>query len=344
MLKTALSGLGRIGWQFHMPELLRHEDFALTAVVDPLQTRLDEAKAFTDAKGYTDYFEMLEKEKPQLVVIASPTMFHEEQAIAAFKAGADVILDKPMSYDLASAKRIAEAAKAHGKKLTVYQPHRYTAEVLAAKRVLESGVLGNLVQIKRRNHGYVRRNDWQAFTKHGGGMLNNYGAHYIDQAIFLSQDKVKHLLCKLRNVAGMGDAEDMVKVLMETESGIVLDVEINQGCAISGTPLAIYGDRGAAVLKTDEQGDPELYVRYYLPEDLSERVVDEGLAAPGRAYPSEQIPWKEEHIPIIRADAGDYYADCADYFARDQKPPVDVSETLYVMELMAKCREQNEEK
>ncbi len=341
MIKTALSGLGRIGWQFHLPQIMAHKDFMLTAVVDPVESRLEEAKAITRAKGYTDYEEMLQGEKPQLVVIASPTMFHEAQAIAAFAIGADVILDKPMSYDLASAKRIAEAAEKYGRKLTVYQPHRYTAEVLAAKRVLESGVLGNLVQIKRRNHGYVRRNDWQAFTKHGGGMLNNYGAHYIDQALYLSQDKVKHLLCKLRNVAGMGDAEDMVKVLMETESGIVLDVEINQGCAIAGTPLAIYGDRGAAVIKTDGNGNPELYVRYYLPQDLSERVVDEGLAAPGRAYPSEQIPWKEEHIPILQADAGDYYADCADYFARDAKPPVDVRETLYLMELMHLCREQN---
>ncbi len=341
MIKTALSGLGRIGWQFHLPQLLAHEEFTVAAVVDPVESRLEEAKTLCNACGYTDYEEMLRQTKPQLVVIASPTMFHEAQAIAAFQSGADVILDKPMSYDLASAQRIADAAKLYGRKLTVYQPHRFTPEVNVAKQVIERGVLGNLVQIKRCNHNYVRRNDWQAFRKHGGGMLNNYGAHYIDQALYLAGDQVETLLCKLRNVAGMGDAEDMVKVLMKTKGGVVLDVEINQGCAIPAVPLTVYGDCGAMELRADASGKPEMYLRYYLPEELSARIVDEGLAAPDRAYPSEQIPWREEHIPITAAQAGDYYADCANYFAHDQKPPVAVDETLYVMELMAKCREQN---
>lgn len=341
MIKTVLIGLGRIGWQFHLPQLQSHPEFALTAVVDPALERLEEAKTLTGANGYTDYRDMLANEQPQLAVIASPTMFHEEQAVACLQAGMDVLLDKPMSYDLASAKRIAETAERLGRKLTVYQPHRFTAAAVLAKRVIDSGKLGALVELKSANCQYVRRNDWQAFKKHGGGMLNNYGAHYIDQLLFLSGERVKHLSSKLRNVAGMGDAEDMVRVMMETESGTVLDVTINQASAIPFSPLTVLGERGGMQLRTNASGNPEFYVKYYLPKELSERKVDDGLAAPDRKYPSEVIPWHEEIIPVRNEAAADYYAQCAAYFGGDAKPPVAVSDTLYVMELMAECRAQN---
>ncbi len=342
MIKTALIGLGRIGWQFHLPEILRHCEYSLVAVVDPLEARLNEAKDNYNVRGYTDHTAMLEAEKPNLVVIASPTMFHEEQTLAAFAAGCDVLLDKPMSYDLASAKRIADAAKQYGKKLTVYQPHRFTSDTQVAKRIIDSGILGELTEIRCCRCQYVRRNDWQAFKKHGGGMLNNYGAHHIDQAVYLAQDKVKNMICSMRNVAGLGDAEDMVRTMMVTEKGIVLDVTINQAAALPLCPLMVFGKHGAMSFGINYANEPEYLVKYFVPEELSERTVDEGLAAPGRAYPSEVIPWKTEQIPILPTDALDYYETCADYFGGNGDAPVSIEETLYTMELMEQCRAMGE--
>ena len=96
-LRTAVVGAGRIGWMFHIPQALQHEGFDLIAVVDPLQERLDEVEAEFGVKGCLEYDELLQSVELDLVVIASPTPFHADQAIAAFERGCDVFCDKPMA-------------------------------------------------------------------------------------------------------------------------------------------------------------------------------------------------------------------------------------------------------
>ncbi len=66
-MKTAVVGLGRIGWQFHLPQIASHEGFELVGVADPLQERLDEAKKIYGVNGYQNYSDMLKAEKPRLV-------------------------------------------------------------------------------------------------------------------------------------------------------------------------------------------------------------------------------------------------------------------------------------
>lgn len=75
-MKTALIGLGRIGWQYHLPQIVKHEGFELAAVVDTNPERLREAEVAYGIRGYADAAEMLVKEAPELVVVASPTVFH----------------------------------------------------------------------------------------------------------------------------------------------------------------------------------------------------------------------------------------------------------------------------
>jgi len=80
-LRTAIVGLGRVGWQFHLPQAVKHEGFQVVAVVDPLAERLEEARTTLGVqKGYRDLDALLAAEKLDLVVIASPTQFHTDQA------------------------------------------------------------------------------------------------------------------------------------------------------------------------------------------------------------------------------------------------------------------------
>ncbi len=175
-LHTGVVGLGRIGWQFHCPELMRHEGFDLVAAVDPLAERREEAETTYGCRTYSDVASMLASESLDLMVIASPTNYHVDHAIAAFEHGIDVFCDKPMAPTLAEAERMVRAAKAAGRKLMVYQPHRAGVDVVSLRAVLARDLIGSVYMIKRASSMYVRRNDWQAFREHGGGMLNNYGA------------------------------------------------------------------------------------------------------------------------------------------------------------------------
>jgi len=249
--RTALIGLGRIGWKFHLPRIVQHDGFDLVAVVDPLVERLQEAGETFGAKGYQTYQELLAKEQLDLVVIASPTPFHAEQALASFEHGCDVFCDKPLAPSLEESERMVECMRKHSRKMMVYQPHRVIADIVALKFLIKKDLIGPIYMIQRGRSGYDRRNDWQSLKKFGGGMLNNYGAHYIDQLLYLCDSRPKKVFGLLRTVASAGDAEDVVKVVIEMEDGRILDLDINMACPHSMVPWQILGKYGSILF--DEQ-------------------------------------------------------------------------------------------
>ncbi len=238
-LRTAVIGLGRAGWQMHIPEILRHEGFELIAVVDPLSERTEEARKEFNVKGYSDCKALFEHERLDLVVIVSPTHFHVEQTIASFKNGVDVLCDKPMAPNLDEADRMIRAMKKYGRKMMVYQPHRAYVDTIALQSILKKNIIGPVFMIKRAWSWYRFRVDWQAFKKYGGGELNNSGAHFIDQLLYLSGSRLKKLYCSTRKIISRGDAEDMAKIVMETENGMILDLDINFAAAIPITPFQV---------------------------------------------------------------------------------------------------------
>jgi len=336
-MKVALIGLGRIGWNLHIKEIDKHDGLSLCAVVDTNAERIKEAEEQYGAVGYQDYREMLMKEKPEMVVIASPTIFHEEQAVASLEAGADVLLDKPMTIGMESARRIAAAVERTGKKLVVFQPHRAYPLAVAAKQIIERGVLGKIFEIRRVDNDYVRRNDWQAYKELGGGMLNNFGAHYIDQLLYLSGEKTAQIYCSMKRIASLGDAEDVVRILLTTENGTTLSIEINQASAMYKNDLAICGEYGTAWVGKDEEGRNAFRIKYYDPAEVQHAEADRKLEAKGRSYETAKIFWKSEWLPLSEVKPADFYGACRDYFLGKGPSPVPVDDTLEVMRIIEAC-------
>ena len=337
-MKTALIGLGRIGWQYHLPQIVKHEGFELAAVVDTNPERLREAEVAYGVRGYADAAEMLAKEAPELVVVASPTVFHRQHAMDALRAGAHVFLDKPMACSLSEAREIVDRARACNRKLMVYKPHRATAEALAARQVLDSGLLGRVYMIRRASNGYNRRADWQAFEKNGGGMLSNYGAHYIDQLLYLTGGVPEEVRCWRMREVSLGDADDVVKVIIRTANGPLLDVDISQAAALSAEPWLLLGTLGAAKLEKTDEG-ARFLVRYLKPDELPPLEADGCLLAKGRRYDQDgTLPWRSERFPVRPDMAVDFYDRCRAYFIEGGAPFVPVEETLRVMEILEECR------
>jgi len=337
VLKTAVLGLGRIAWGFHIPRILDHAGFELAAVVDPLEERLRDAEErFHPGACHTSSEAMYAKQKPDLVVVASPTGFHKPQVLEAFDHGCDVFCDKPLALSLRETDDIIAAMQRTGRKLMVYQPHRVTAETCALKAILDGGWLGKVYLVRHSVTNFSRRSDWQAFRKHGGGMLNNYGAHYIDQFLYLNQSGFSTFKCELRAVATLGDAEDVVKAVITAENGVILDLDINMAAAQPMPPWYIAGDRGAAVYDAARQ---EWTLTYFEPEELARLKPQEGLAAANRAYGSgETIPWKTRVVRNQDFPDIDFYEKCWGYFAGGAPPLVPISETREVMRALAECR------
>ena len=340
-LNTALIGLGRIGWDYHLPEIIRHSGFNLVAAADTSEERLREVRETYSVQGYASYLDMYEKENPDLVVIASPTHLHLEHAVQAMERGIDVFLDKPMAAGLHEADEMIKVMRKTGRKLMVYQSLRVTPEFTLLQEIIKRGLIGRIYMIKRNRTAYVRRNDWQAMKKYGGGMVNNYGAHLIDQLLCLAASPVKRITCSLQRIASLGDADDVVKALLETESGIILDLDINMAAAEGLAQWVVLGSHGSITLK-QEDGNYFFHVRYFYEHELGELALQNKLAASERSYSNfDKIPWREEKIPVAMppTQIGDgFYDKCYDYFALDSEPFIPVSETREVMRVIDECK------
>lgn len=333
-LRTVVVGLGRIAWGFHLPQICGHDGFELCAVVDPCRERLEEARRkFGVTRLYEDFSTMLEEVRPELTVIASPTIFHATQAVEAMRSGSDIFCDKPVALSFGETDTMFAAAERFGRRMMVYQPHRLTPEAVGARRIVDSGKLGKIYLMERHISYYARRNDWQAFRRNGGGMLLNYGAHYLDQMLDLLDYKVRRARCELRRIASLGDADDVVHALVTTGKGVLIDLDINQAVALPLPEWRICGEWGTALYEGGKW-----HMRYFDPAALPERKADRTLAAAGRRYPSEPIPWKDEEISDGAADPDAYYRLCYDYFAAGGAPFVPAAQTLELMHALDLCR------
>ena len=347
MLRTAVIGLGRIGWSYHVPQIVAHEKLSLCAVVDTSTDRLAEAKEKYGVEGYTDMMEMISAAKPNLVVICTPTHLHAAQSIAAMEAGVDVFLDKPMAKDLSECHAIQEAMERTGRKLMVYQPHRVMPETVALKAVLAENLIGDVYMYKRYVSNYVRRNDWQAMLKYGGGMLNNYGAHYIDQALYLlgSDEEAENIHCIRYRMASLGDADDVVKIVIETKSRKTIDVDINQATKASLPLFVIYGRYGNIIHTRLSDGRPGFKVDYLQPEELKKISLSEDLAAAGRKYAPDaaaELPWKVKEFAVADFSKVNFYDYCYEYFSQGKESFIPVEQTIHLMSIIDTCRNQSD--
>ena len=336
-LDVAIAGLGRAGWSRHFNELKDAPDFQLVAVIDPLPERLEEAAALSGCRTYKTSGAFWKKERPEILVVATPTRLHERHARRALREGCHVILEKPMTTTLKSADRIIEEAERHGRRVLVYQPHRLAAETQTLKGILDSGILGPVYLIRRLLTRYVRRNDWQSLRKHGGGMLNNYGAHYIDQLLYLSDGTpIVDTQCNLWSVATRGDADDVVKVWLRTRRSQLLDLEINQAAALPLPPWHVCGRYGTLV-----QSENAFQIRYYDPDQAPELRVFEG-AAPGRSYDNkDRLPWREETVPIRSEAQLDFYANIHETLTKNAEPHIKTHESRELIRVIEQCRKRS---
>ncbi len=332
-IRIGVAGLGRIGWQFHCAAIAKHPEFQLVAVADTDAARGREATEKYGCTAYATFDAMLDAAGLDAVAIATPTHLHRAMSVAALKRGLHVYLEKPMAPTLKDAQAIADAAKRAKRIVSVYQPHRAAAYYQTLRKLVADGRIGRMVQVRRGHFSYVRRDDWQGLRKFGGGMLNNYGAHFLDQVLNLTGSRLRRLFCQLCCVATLGDADDVVKIVYETRDRVLADLEIN--CATASAPyeFEVLGTYGTITMQKGV-----FTVRWFDPAALPQKALKDDLAAANRAYPWEQIPFQEAKVETDQALQVDVYADLARAIRTGGQPFVPVEETLAVMRIMAQCR------
>lgn len=183
-IRVGLIGYGFAGKTFHAPLIQSVPGLALTVIGSGKREILH--ASFPDIT-ICSAAEVPTHPDVDLVVIASPNESHFPLAAAALRAGKDVVIDKPFTVTLAEARSLVEIAKEHNRLLSVFHNRRWESEILAAKAILEAGVLGEVSHYESHIDRFrpVVRQRWREDPGPGAGLWFDLGPHLIDQALHL---------------------------------------------------------------------------------------------------------------------------------------------------------------
>ena len=298
-INVAIIGQGRSGRDIHGAYFRsdRNTHFKVVAVVDALEERRIRAKEEYGCDVYASYQELFERKDIDLVINSTFSHLHAPVSIDLLEHGFNVICEKPFAKTYEDGCRVVKAAKKNGKMLNVFQQSRLAPYYREIRRILDSGMLGEIAQINIRFNGFARRWDWQTSKAYAGGGVRNTGPHPLDQAMdLLGFPENVNVFSKLGRYNVSGDADDYAKIILTVPGKPLIDVEISSCDAYSPYTYKVMAKNGSlrATMK-------QIEYKYFIPENEPPRpLVMEPLFTENRtpAYCSEKLTWHEETVEV----------------------------------------------
>ncbi|MBN1674439.1 MAG: Gfo/Idh/MocA family oxidoreductase [Kiritimatiellae bacterium] len=136
------------------------------------------------AAAYADLDALLETERPDAVCVVTPDHMHRAHAERCFEAGCHVLLTKPLACNLEDGRAIVRAADAARRRLMVAHERRFRSDTKAAKTILDSGDLGEVIHLRvdaiQYKRGQFQRAPWYASAEAGRSAIVGTGVHEVD--------------------------------------------------------------------------------------------------------------------------------------------------------------------
>jgi predicted dehydrogenase len=129
---------------------------------------------------YRNVYEAIADARVQAVVIATPTAYHREFAVAAAAAGKHVFCEKPMALTVQECEEMVAAAETAGVKLQIGFMRRFDRGFVQARERVERGEIGQVVQVKSLTHGPSTPKPWMYDLRKSNGPLAEVNSHDID--------------------------------------------------------------------------------------------------------------------------------------------------------------------
>ena len=194
--------------------------------------------------AYNSETELLSDPDIDIVLISSTNDVHKQIAIDALKAGKHIICEKPVAMSSEEIVEIMEAAKKYNRVFTVDQNRRTNRDFVLMRRTVESGVIGKPYIFESRVEGSRGvPAGWRTEKAKGGGMMLDWGVHLIDQMMYMIDEKVTNVFCKLYSVH-YPDVDDNVRLVMTFESGVTAQIEVSTNNFIPHPRWYVLGTDG----------------------------------------------------------------------------------------------------
>lgn len=228
MWQIGIIGAGSYGEQ-HANAIADIADCKLVAASRTNPQKLSEFTERYNCIGYTNYRDLLNDNRVQLVVIAAPHHLHTEIALAAIKAGKHILMEKPLAPTFEECELILRSLQDTEITFMVGYINHFVPAYKLAKQIIESGEMGHPVlglATMQRYWMTDNRRDWHLKTEMGGGVWLTLGIHPLERMTWLINSPVKAVSAQLGTRFHHQEVDDSGLVFVRYENGV-------SGCIVS---------------------------------------------------------------------------------------------------------------
>ena len=261
--------VGIIGLGFgraHIPAFQAHGCEVVAVCQRDQAAAREVAKRYGIPRVFERWEQMLEQAPPEIVVIATPPVLHQEIAVEAFAAGCHVLCEKPLAMNASECRAMIEAA-ARAKRVGMTGFNwRYTGAMQRFHAMVEAGALGRLFHVNLRWMGSRWADEaapatWRMDRAQAGhGAMGDMGVHAIDIirwhfgefAVVSAQAGIAYPAKTVPGVGKATDAEDYCDVTARLASGALVAFTVSRAArAMNQQTIEAYGSEGALEYRLD---------------------------------------------------------------------------------------------
>ncbi|MFP9130880.1 Gfo/Idh/MocA family oxidoreductase [Niallia sp. BSM11] len=243
MLNIAFVGFGNAVVNYHLPYLERKDQINVKSIFRREEDRIGDTEReawYPDILFTTSFEEVLNDDEIELIVICTHVDSHVAYAKQALEHNKHVLVEKPFAPTVEEAEEIFDLAKSKGLIAMANQNRRFDGDFLTLKKVIDSGVLGRLIEIQS-HYDYFNPQHIQK----GFGLLHGLAVHTIDQLYSLF-GKPEAIHYDVRSINHPGESDDYVDIdfhygLLKTTVKCSLAVKINH------PKFIVHGDKGSFI-------------------------------------------------------------------------------------------------
>ncbi|MEN6315697.1 MAG: Gfo/Idh/MocA family oxidoreductase [Clostridiaceae bacterium] len=250
-VRWGVIGAGGIADRRTIPGLMLAKNAELAAVMEVNMELAEKIRAKYNAKKAYDNIDKLLADKDiDAVYIATPVMYHKEQAFKAARAKKHILIEKPVALTAQEGEEVLKVCRQEGVLITVGLMMRFHAYHQKMKEIVESGKLGRIVSCRGQLTCWYpdMSGNWrQRKSTSGGGALMDMGVHCIDLIQYITGAKAKRVAALIGTKTFQYEVEDSASVIFEMDNGAnaYVDANFNIPDAAARCRLEFYGTRGS---------------------------------------------------------------------------------------------------
>ncbi len=313
ILRMGIIGYGGMA-HWHQERVRLVDGIEVVGVYDvlPAQRQKGEADGYL---AYPSRDALLADERINCVLVATPNHVHKENVIAALDAGKHVICEKPVTLTVADLDEMIAASRRNEKLFTVHQNRRWDHDYLVAKEVFRSGALGEVYTVQSCLSGTGGLiNGWRAFPEYGGGMVYDWGVHFLDQLLDMIPGRILTVFADLHSVKN-SLVDDYFHISLKFDSGLSVITELGTFMLRSKPRWYMAGNGGTMVINSFDGADGIITKVSKLAEAV-EPVIVQTDAGPTRTFAPQPPETREDFpLPELIRDKTAFYRNVRDAIA-----------------------------